>query len=155
MSEKAMQKKRGGRVLDFIERAGNRLPHPYILFLWLCLILAVISMLCSAAGVSVVNPTTGDTVTSNSLISKDGFVWLLENLLTNFQTFTPLGLVLAMQIAIGFAEKVGLLTTAMRRAILGGAAVVPDRHRAVSGHQWKHCLRGFHHRSSRAGSGGF
>ncbi len=119
MSEKAMQKKRGGRVLDFIERAGNRLPHPYILFLWLCLILAVISMLCSAAGVSVVNPTTGDTVTSNSLISKDGFVWLLENLLTNFQTFTPLGLVLAMQIAIGFAEKVGLLTTAMRRAILG------------------------------------
>ena len=119
MSEKAMQKKRGGRVLDFIERAGNRLPHPYILFLWLCLILAVISMLCSAAGVSVVNPTTGDTETSNSLISKDGFVWLLENLLTNFQTFTPLGLVLAMQIAIGFAEKVGLLTTAMRRAILG------------------------------------
>ncbi len=119
MSEKAMQRKSGGRVLDLIERVGNKLPHPYILFLWLCLILAVISMVCSMAGVSVVSPTTGEMVVSKSLISKDGFVWLLENLLTNFQTFTPLGLVLAMQIAIGFAEKVGLLTTAMRRAILG------------------------------------
>lgn len=119
MSEKAMQKKSGGRVLDLIERAGNKLPHPYILFLWLCLILAVVSMVCAMTGVSVINPTTGDTVVSKSLISRDGFVWLLENLLTNFQTFTPLGLVLAMQIAIGFAEKVGLLTTAMRRAILG------------------------------------
>ena len=33
MSEKALKKKSGGRVLDFIERAGNKLPHPYILFL--------------------------------------------------------------------------------------------------------------------------
>lgn len=119
MSEKAAVKKQGGRVLDFIERVGNRLPHPYILFLWLCLILAIISWGCAVSGVSVINPATGETVVSNSLISKNGFIWLLENLLSNFQGFSPLGLVLAMQIAIGFAEKVGLLTTAMRRAILG------------------------------------
>lgn len=119
MSEKAAVKKQGGRVLDFIERVGNRLPHPYILFLWLCLILAIISWGCAVSGVSVINPATGETVVSNSLISKNGFIWILENLLSNFQGFSPLGLVLAMQIAIGFAEKVGLLTTAMRRAILG------------------------------------
>lgn len=113
------QKKKNGKVLDFIERVGNRLPHPYILFLWLCLILALISLACSMAGVSVVNPTNGETVLAKSLISKDGLIWLLENLLSNFQGFSPLGLVLAMQIAIGFSEKVGLLTTAMRRAILG------------------------------------
>ena len=41
------QKKKNGKVLDFIERVGNRLPHPYILFLWLCLILALISLACS------------------------------------------------------------------------------------------------------------
>lgn len=113
------EKRKGGRILDFIERAGNKLPHPYILFLWLCLILAVVSLVCSLTGVSVVNPTTGDTVAAQSLISKNGFIWLLEHLLSNFQSFSPLGLVLAMQIAIGFAEKVGLLTTAMRKAILG------------------------------------
>ena len=113
------QKKKDGKVLDFIERVGNQLPHPYILFLWLCLILALISLACSLAGVSVVNPTNGEMVLAKSLISKDGLIWLLENLLSNFQGFSPLGLVLAMQIAIGFSEKVGLLTTAMRRAILG------------------------------------
>lgn len=116
---KTMEKKRDGRVLDFIERTGNKLPHPYILFLWLCLILALISLACSLAGVSVVNPATGDTVTAQSLISRAGFVWLLEHLLSNFQGFSPLGLVLAMQIAIGFAERAGLLTTAMRKAIMG------------------------------------
>ena len=47
---KAAEKKRSGKVLDFIERVGNRLPHPYIMFLWLCLILAVISTVCSMAG---------------------------------------------------------------------------------------------------------
>jgi aminobenzoyl-glutamate transport protein len=112
-------KRKNGKILDFIERVGNKLPHPYILFLWLCLILAVVSMICSICGVSVVNPTTGDTVVAQSLISKDGFIWLLGHLLSNFQGFSPLGLVLAMQIAIGFAERVGLLTTAMRKAIMG------------------------------------
>ena len=113
------QKRQGGTILNLIEKAGNQLPHPYILFLWLCLILAVISLVCSMAGISVVNPTNGETVAAQSLISKDGFIWLLEHLLSNFQGFSPLGLVLAMQMAIGFAEGSGLLTTAMRRAILG------------------------------------
>lgn len=118
MQETAAKKKRFS-ILDTIERVGNKLPHPYILFLWLCVILAVVSCICSVAGVSVVNPTTEETVVANSLLSKDGLVWLLQNMLTNFQGFAPLGLVLAMQMAIGFAEKAGLLTTALRKAILG------------------------------------
>lgn len=116
MSEKTRKK---GGVLDFIEHVGNKLPHPYILFLWLCLILAVISCILSLKGTSVINPTTGDTVVVQNLLSQNGIKWLLTNLLSNFQTFTPLGLVLAMQMAIGFSERVGLLNTAMRKAILG------------------------------------
>ena len=112
-------KRRDSKVLDFIERVGNKLPHPYILFLWLCLILAVISTICALCGVSVVNPTTGETVMAKALFSKAGLVWFLENLLKNFQTFSALGLVLAMQMAIGFAEGVGLLNTALRKMILG------------------------------------
>ncbi len=118
MQEKTVKKK-NGRILDTIERVGNKLPHPYILFLWLCLILAVVSAVCAAAGVTVVNPSTGEDVVAQSLLSKNGLVWLLQNMLANFQGFSPLGLVLAMQIAIGFAERSGLLTTAMRKAILG------------------------------------
>lgn len=46
-------------------------------------------------------------------------MWLLENMIGNFSGFAPLGMVLAMQMAIGLAESVGLLSTVMRRAILG------------------------------------
>lgn len=113
------QKKKDGKVLDFIERVGNKLPHPYILFLWLCLILAVVSTVCSLAGINVVNPSNGETVFVKAILSRDGIVWLLENMLSNFQGFSPLGLVLAMQMAIGFSERAGLLTTALRKAILG------------------------------------
>ena len=38
-----VEKKKGGKILDVIETVGNKLPHPYIMFLWLCLILAGIS----------------------------------------------------------------------------------------------------------------
>ena len=119
LTVKLMEKKKGGKILDVIETVGNKLPHPYIMFLWLCLILAGISTVCSLAGVQVINPTTGETVLAKAIFSRDGIVWLLENLLKNFQGFSALGLVLAMQMAIGFAEGVGLLTAAMRKAILG------------------------------------
>ncbi len=112
-------KKKGSGILDFIEFVGNKLPHPYILFLWLCLILAVISCVLASAGVSVINPVKGEEVAVKNLLSKDGITWLLTSLLSNFQNFSPLGLVLAMQMAIGFSERVGLLNTAMRKAILG------------------------------------
>lgn len=57
-----VEKKKGGKILDVIETVGNKLPHPYIMFLWLCLILAGVSTVCSLAGVQVINPTTGETV---------------------------------------------------------------------------------------------
>jgi aminobenzoyl-glutamate transport protein len=41
------------RVLDGIERVGNKVPHPVIMFLWLIAIVGVISAVLSALGVKV------------------------------------------------------------------------------------------------------
>ncbi len=112
------ERKTGG-LLGTIERVGNMLPHPFILFLYIIAALAVLSTVLSLLGVSAVNPTTGELVEVQNIISRDGLVWIVENMLTNFSTFAPLGLVLAMQMAIGLAEGAGLLDTFMRRAILG------------------------------------
>lgn len=115
---KGKERKSGG-FLGTIERVGNALPHPFILFLYIIVALAVVSAILSATGISAVNPTTDEVVKVQNIISRDGLVWIVENMLTNFSTFAPLGLVLAMQMAIGLAEASGLLSTFMRRAILG------------------------------------
>ncbi len=112
------EKKKSG-ILGTIERVGNALPHPFILFLIITGGLVVIAAILAALGVSVTNPTTEEVVVVKSLLTKDGLTWFMTSMVSNFSSFAALGVVLAMQMAIGVAEGSGLLTTAMRRAILG------------------------------------
>jgi aminobenzoyl-glutamate transport protein len=42
-----------GRVLDVIERAGNRVPHPVLMFLYLIILVVVLSSVLAFVGVSV------------------------------------------------------------------------------------------------------
>ena len=115
---KSLEKKSGG-ILGTIERVGNALPHPFILFLYLVVILIALAAILAAVGVSAVNPTTGEEVEVKSLLTRDGMVWILGSLVSNFSGFAALGIVLVMQMAIGVTESSGLLTTAIRRAVLG------------------------------------
>ena len=119
MKENTNSVKKTGGILGCIERIGNALPHPFILFLYITLALILISTVMSFMGVEVINPTTGETVSVKNLISYDGLVWISSSLVSNFSGFAALGIVLIMQMAIGVAESSGVLTTALRRAILG------------------------------------
>ena len=113
------EKKQKVGILGTIERVGNALPHPFILFLIITGGLVVLAAILAAFGVSVTNPTTEEVVAVKSLLNKDGLAWIMTTMVSNFSGFAALGVVLAMQMAIGVAEGSGLLTTAMRRAILG------------------------------------
>jgi len=42
-----------GRLLDVIERAGNKVPHPVMMFLYLMILVIVLSAVLAFAGVSV------------------------------------------------------------------------------------------------------
>lgn len=117
MSGKEKKQKVG--ILGTIERVGNALPHPFILFLIITGVLVAVAAILAAVGVSVKNPTSGEVVVVKSLLNKEGFEWFMTKMVSNFSSFAALGVVLAMQMAIGVAEGSGLLTTAMRRAILG------------------------------------
>lgn len=119
MKENTNSVKKTGGILGCIERIGNALPHPFILFLYITLALILISTVMSFMGIEVINPTTGETVSVKNLISYDGLVWISSSLVSNFSGFAALGIVLIMQMAIGVAESSGVLTTALRRAILG------------------------------------
>src|SRR5690606_39669315 len=99
--------------LRLIERAGNRLPHPTLLFVWLALLLLPITALLNASGTSVAHPLSGDPLVIRSLLSADGVRYLLATLVTNFTGFAPLGTVLVAMLGIGIAERAGLLGAAL------------------------------------------
>ncbi|MFC7432102.1 MULTISPECIES: AbgT family transporter [unclassified Agrococcus] len=108
----------GGRILRGIERVGNRLPHPFYLFLIIAGLVAVASGIAALLGAETVDPATGDTVPIRSILSGEGAVYALTTAIENFVTFPPLGLIITVMLGIGVAERLGLLKAAMRGAVL-------------------------------------
>ncbi|MBP2004771.1 AbgT family transporter [Halobacillus andaensis] len=106
------------RFLNGIEKVGNKLPEPFMLFVYLAAFTIVFSWLISLFGVTVEEPGTGEEVAIKSLMSGEGLEYILTSMLDNFTGFAPLGLVLAMMLGIGLADKVGLLETAIKSTIL-------------------------------------
>ncbi|SDK22002.1 AbgT family transporter [Natronincola ferrireducens] len=105
------------RILNSIEKTGNKLPDPVTLFVLLSTGIILISWMASTAGVSVIHPSTGDTVTVVNLMNREGLTRILTGFVKNFQSFPPLGLVLVVMLGAGVAEKSGLMQTAMRNSI--------------------------------------
>jgi aminobenzoyl-glutamate transport protein len=111
--------------LGWIERAGNRLPDPVFLFLYLIVLLVVVSVLCVMAGVSAIHPTqlAADgsplTIRCASLVSPDNLQRLWGDMPKTFTSFHPLGYVLVVMLGAGVAERSGLFGTAIRAAVRG------------------------------------
>lgn len=114
-------KQKTSGFLGWVERVGNKIPHPFILFLWLIVIICIISFLCAKAGVKVIDPVKGEEVIAKNLLSKEGITYALNNVIKNFTGFAPLGLVLTMALGIGFAERVGFMSAFMKKTLLGAS----------------------------------
>lgn len=115
-----MKNKKGffQRFLDVVERVGNKLPDPFVLFVGLAVLMIIVSSIFSLFDASVIHPGTGEEMPIKNLISGEGLQFILTSMLDNFTGFAPLGLVLVMMLGIGLAEKVGLLDYAVRKTIL-------------------------------------
>lgn len=113
------------RMLGGIEKAGNRLPHPITLFGIFALAIVVISAICAFFGVSatgeLIDTKTMElkeqTVTAVSLLSRDGIVYMLTNLIHNFTAFAPLGVVLVTMLGVGCAEGSGYLSAVLKKMV--------------------------------------
>ena len=102
-----------GKLFSWIERVGNKVPNPFLLFVYLIVVLMVATAVLSSLDVAVKNPANGELVRVNNLLSVAGIQWILPNIIKNFSGFTPLGSILALVIGAGLAEKVGLLQSLM------------------------------------------
>ncbi|WP_411113851.1 AbgT family transporter [Streptomyces sp. 029-5] len=105
------------RTLGVIERVGNRLPHPFWLFVILSAALVVLSWGLNGLGVSAESPTDGATVVVRSLVSDAGVTMMLDGLIDNYATFPPLGVVLVVMLGVSVADRAGLLTAMLRAAL--------------------------------------
>lgn len=106
------------RLLAGIERAGNRLPHPTLLFLWLCLLMLGLSWLAARAGLQATLPGAEAPTVARSLLSQEGVHWLLTSTVSNFATFAPVGTVLVAMLGIGVMEHSGLLRSLLRLLVM-------------------------------------
>ena len=127
MSKETTQKKSAmDGFLNVIESVCNKLPSPPFIFMFLFALVAVLSAVVSATGASVVNPSSGDTVVAQSFFTVDGLHWFLNNMVTNFTGFAPLGLVLTMTLGIGLCEESGLVMALLKAGLSDvPPAVVP------------------------------
>ncbi|MGW0683798.1 AbgT family transporter [Streptomyces sp. NPDC002754] len=107
----------GSRLLDFIERAGNALPHPFWLFWIMAGVVAVVSWALAAAGTQVADPSKDGTIAVRSAISGDAVRDLVNGAVDNFVTFGPLGTVLVVMLGVAVAERAGLFEALARRML--------------------------------------
>jgi len=113
-------------ILNWIERLGNKLPHPVMLFVILALVVIVASEISARAGLSATyfDSQAGEeiTVVAESLISSDGISYIFNEAVSNFTGFAPLGTVLVTMLGVGVAEWTGLINVGLKRLLQS----VPD-----------------------------
>lgn len=105
-------------MLDKVERAGNRLPHPLVLFFLIAAVIPVISWVAAKAGWVLHHPTTGAEIVPVNLLAPDQLRRIFTEATSNFTGFPPLGTVLVAMIGIGVAERSGLISALLKLMVL-------------------------------------
>src|SRR5215472_12582669 len=121
----AAQKTGMERLLDTVERVGNKVPHPAVIFVILIAIVAVLSHIFYLLGFSVtfeaVNPETDQvgpvTTAAKSLLTGDGIRFMYENVIKNFMDFNAVGVIIVAMLGVGVAESAGLIKALIRKLV--------------------------------------
>jgi aminobenzoyl-glutamate transport protein len=114
MSEQEQTANGNGGFLGTVERIGNKLPDPAVLFIVLLFVVWFLSWVMSYLTYSYVDPRTGEPIVIINQLTGGAFTTFMTNLVTNFVEFGPVGTVLVAMLGIGVAEHSGFITTGIR-----------------------------------------
>lgn len=103
-----------GGFLGTVERVGNKLPDPAMLFVGLLVIVWLLSWLLSYVTFELVDPRSGEALVIKNLLSGSAMTEFLSVMVTNFSHFHPVGVVLVAMLGIGVAESTGFINTGLR-----------------------------------------
>jgi len=109
------------RALDFLERWGNKLPDPAVLFVVGLLGTWVLSYFLSDVAFSELDPRTksddapdGMPIQITNLLTGTMFADFLSRMVTIFTGFHPLGVVLVALLGVGVAEASGFINAVLK-----------------------------------------
>src|SRR5262245_44617991 len=114
------------KLLDVVEKVGNKVPHPAVLFFLLMGVVVLLSHGLHWLGISVsyqqINPQThrAEEVTTGvrSLLTADGIRFIVTSVVPNFINFGPVGIIMVAMIGVGLAEQAGLIQALIRKIVL-------------------------------------
>ena len=126
MSEAAAPKTAMQKVLDAVERVGNRVPHPVMIFVYLIAIVIVLSAVLGLLGVSVsyqaYNPASGEiepaSTEARSLLTVDGIRFMFTGVVQNLMNFNAVGVIIVAMVGVGVAEESGLVKSLIRKLVI-------------------------------------
>jgi aminobenzoyl-glutamate transport protein len=102
------------RALNAIERAGNKLPDPAMIFLFAMLIIWGLSLWLSHISFEAIDPRTGEAIVVNNLLTGDSMASFLAGMVKTFTGFAPLGVVLVAMLGVGVAEHSGFINAGLK-----------------------------------------
>lgn len=103
------------RLLANVERIGNKLPDPTLLFISLLFIVWLVSWLLSYVNFNVIDPRTGAPLEVVNQLSAVALTKFMTSMVKTFTHFHPLGVVLVAMLGIGVAEHTGFISASLRR----------------------------------------
>ncbi|MCC4799920.1 AbgT family transporter [Enterovibrio norvegicus] len=105
------------KFLNGIEKAGNKIPDPALLFFYGLLIVWGLSALLSQVDFGLIHPVTGASVEINNLLTGTALANFLANMVTTFTSFAPMGIVLVAMLGVGVADASGFITTGLKKML--------------------------------------
>ncbi len=105
------------RALDVVERVGNKLPDPAVLFLLLMVVTWLVSWWLSGVSFEALDPRTGQPIQVKNLLEGSALTAFAAAMVNTFVTFPPLGVVLVAMLGLGVAEHTGFISAALRAAL--------------------------------------
>ncbi len=119
------RKTRMERVLDTVERVGNKVPHPVVIFVMLIGIVILLShvfyMMGASATYEAVNPETDAveevTTRAQSLLTAEGLRFMYSGVVDNFMSFTAVGVIIVAMLGVGVAEEAGLIRALIHKLV--------------------------------------
>ena len=117
----AMQK-----VLGVVEKVGNRVPHPVMIFViligFVILLSQILYMFGASVSYEVLNPDTHKaetaTTVARSLLTGAGVRFMFSGVVQNFMNFNAVGVIIVAMVGVGVAEEAGLVKALIRKLVV-------------------------------------